>query len=205
MKIKLPLTLAFLLFAVSSGFAQAAGGGQAAKPAGGAVGGQVPKMKVAIVDSLAFKQKVAELKVKYDKLETEFQSRAQQLQSMQSKLSAQEKTLQEGKNLTPQQSQKLSDDIEQQKKLYNRTLEDSEAAARKREQEETEAIYDKLTKFLDEYCTKNGITAVFDLRRLQETRVAVYAADSANITEDFIREYNKSNQSAAPAASPAKP
>jgi outer membrane protein len=205
MSIKLPLTLAFLLFAASSVFAQAAGGGQAAKPSGGAVGGQVPKMKVAIVDSLAFKQKVAELKVKYDKLETEFQSRAQQLQSMQSKLSAQEKTLQEGKNLTPQQSQKLSDDIEQQKKLYNRTLEDSEAAARKREQEETEAIYDKLTKFLDEYCTKNGITAVFDLRRLQETRVAVYAADSANITEDFIREYNKSNQSAAPAASPAKP
>jgi Skp family chaperone for outer membrane proteins len=209
MKIKLLLTLAILLIAGSSVLAQSAGSGQEAKPPGGAVGGQVPQMKIAIVDSLIFKLKVAELKVKYDKLETEFQSRAQQLQSMQTKLSAQEKTLQEGKNLTPQQASKLSEEIESQKKLYNRTLEDSETAARKREQEETEAIYDKLIKFLDQYCTKNGITAVFDLRRLQETRVVVYAADTANITEDFIKEYNKSNQSAAPAApaaaSPAKP
>jgi outer membrane protein len=208
MKIKLLLTLAILLIAGSSALAQSAGSGQEAKPAGGAVGGQVPKMKIAIVDSLIFRQKVAELKVKYEKLEGEFQGRAQQLQSMQTKLSAQEKTLQEGKNLTPQQANKLSEEIEAQKKLYNRTLEDSEASARKREQEETEAVYEKLSKFLEQYCTKNGITAVFDLRRLGETRVVVYAADAANITEDFIKEYNKSNPSAAPAApaaSPAKP
>jgi outer membrane protein len=201
MKIRLLLTIAVLLIAGSSVLAQtgSAGGGQAAKQSGGAPAGPVPKMKVAIVDSLAFKTKVGELKVKYEKLEAEFQGRRQQLQSMQTKLEAQNKTLQEGKNLTPQQAQKLTEDIEQQKKLYNRTLEDSEGIARKREQEETDAIYEKLSKFLDQYCVKNGITTVFDLRRLQETRLVVYAAETANITEDLIKEYNKANPSAAPA------
>lgn len=210
MKIKLFLTLATLLIAGPSVLAQsnAAGGGQAAPATGGAVGGQVPKMKVAIVDSDAFKERVGELKIKYDKLVSEFESQRQQLQSMQTKLAAQQQTLQEGKNLTPQQAQKLSEDIEQQKKLYDRTLEDSQTAAQKREREETGAILEKLMKFLGSYCAKNGITAVFDLRRLQETRLVVYAADAANITEDFIKEYNKANPSAAaaaPATSPAKP
>jgi Skp family chaperone for outer membrane proteins len=205
MKIKLLLTMAFLLIAGSSVLAQeSAGSGQAAKP-GGVSGGPVPKMKIAIVDWQIFKIRVGELKAKYDKLEAEFQGRRQQLQSMQTKLEAQNKTLQEGKNLTPQQTQKLTEDIEQQKKLYNRTLEDSEVEARKREQEETEAIYEKLSKFLDQYCVKNGITTVFDLRRLQETSLVVYAAEPANITEDFIKEYNKSNPSSAPAPSTPKP
>ncbi len=205
MKFNLLLTMAFLLIAGPSVLAQeSAGSGQAAKP-GGVSGGPVPKMKIAIVDWQIFKIRVGELKVKYDKLEVEFQGRRQQLQAMQNKLEAQNKTLQEGKNLTPQQAQKLTEDIEQQKKLYNRTLEDSEGEARKREQEETEAIYDKLSKFLDQYCVKNGITTVFDMRRLQETRLVVHAADAANITEDFIKEYNKSNPSSAPAPSTPKP
>jgi outer membrane protein len=214
MRIKLLLTIAVLLIAGSSVLAQtgSAGSGQAAKQAGGEAGGPaakaggpVPKMKIAIVDAQSFKERVGELKAKYDKLVTEFQGRSQQLQSMQNKLEAQNKTLQESKNLTPQQAQKLTEDIEEQKKLYNRTLEDSQGMARKREQEETDAIYEKLNKFLSQYCTKNGITHVFDLSRLQETRMAVYAAEAANITEDFIKEYNKANPSTAPAASTAKP
>jgi outer membrane protein len=207
MKIKLLLTIAVLLIAGSSVLAQtgSAGSGQAAKPSGGEAGGPVPKMKIAIVDQRIFQEKVGELKVKYDKLATELQGRRQQLQAMQTKLEAQSKTLQESKNLTPQQTQKLTEDIEDQKKLYNRTLEDSEGFARKREQEETDAIYEKLSKFLNEYCVKHGITTVFNLSRLQETGLAVYAAEAANITEDFIKEYNKANPSTAPAASTAKP
>ena len=58
---------------------------------------------------------------------------------------------------------------------------------------ETEAIYEKLSKFLDQYCSKNGITTVFDARRLQETGVVVYAAPMANVTKDFVTEYNKAN------------
>ncbi len=189
MKIKTLLILAVMLFAVAGVRAQTA-------PAAG--GGQIPRMKVAIVDVLAFREGIGELRAKYEKLQTEFQARYRELEAMQSKIQSQEKVLNENKTLTPQQAQKLNDEYEQMKREYNRLLEDSQATAQKREREETEATYDKLSKFLDGYCVKNGITHVFDAQRLRESQIVVYAAAAANITEDFMKEYNKANP--APAA-----
>ncbi|MBK7601335.1 MAG: hypothetical protein IPJ07_23530 [Acidobacteria bacterium] len=90
------------------------------------------------------------MKAKYDKLQTEFAPRYQQLESIKSKLAAQEKTLNENTSRPAtgrQTGQRIS---EAGKKEYQRMLEDSQVTARKREQEETEAIYDKLSKFLDQ-------------------------------------------------------
>jgi len=157
----------------------------------------IPKMKIGIVDILAFRDQIGELKVKYDKLQTEFATLYQELESLQGTLAAQEKTLNENKGLTPQQAAKLAGDFESGKKEYQRKVEDTQVLARRRETEETEAIYDKLSKFLDQYCTKNGITTVFDARLLQETGVVVFAAQSANITEDFIKAYNAGNPAPA--------
>ena len=190
MKMKLLLTLAFMLIAVPGVFAQASGD-------------VATKMKVAIIDWAVFRDEIAELKTKYEKLQTEFASKARDLESMQNSIANKQKVLDENKNLTPQQAQKLTDEIESLKKDYNRSLQDSQDMARKREQAETEAIYDKLSKFLDQYCAKNGITTVFDARRLQETGVVVYAAPAANITKDFVSEYNKANP-VQTASAPAK-
>lgn len=158
---------------------------------------QIPKMKIGIVDILAFRDQIGELKVKYDKLQTEFATLYQELESLQSTLANQEKMLNENKGLTPQQAAKLASDFENGKKEYQRKVEDTQVLARRRETEETEATYDKLSKFLDQYCTKNGITTVFDARRLQETGVVVFAAQNANITEDFIKAYNAANPTPA--------
>ncbi|MDX2031403.1 MAG: OmpH family outer membrane protein [Blastocatellia bacterium] len=189
MKTKISLTLAVMLFAVSGVWAQTAA------PASG---GPVPNMKVAIVDVIAFREGILELRAKYEKLQTEFQARYRELEAMQSKIQSQEKVLNENKTLTPQQAQKLTEEYEQMKREYNRLLEDSQSTAQKREREETEASYDKLSKFMDQYCVKNKITHVFDAQRLRESQIVVYAAAAANITEDFIKEFNKSNP--APAA-----
>lgn len=166
-----------------------------------AQGTEIPKMKIAIVDVLSFREQVGELKAKYDKLQAEFTPKYQELEALQSKLAAQEKTLQTNASLTPQQAAKLTEEFEAGKKEYQRKLEDSQAMARKREEEDTGPIYDKLSKYLDQYCTKHGITHVFDARRLQETGIVVYASSVANITDDFVKEYNKANP--APAASAA--
>jgi len=190
MKMKLLLTLSFLLLAAPGAFAQAAGGAGA-------------KVKVAIIDTFIFRDEVLELKAKYEKLQTEFLPKARDLESMQTSIANKQKVLQENKTLTPQQAQKLNDEIEQLKKEYNRSLQDSQEAANKREQAETGDIYEKLSKFLDGYCSKYGITTVFDARRLQETGVVVYAAQPANITRDFIAEYNKANP-VQTAANPGK-
>ncbi len=186
MRTRLPMLITLLLVMGASAMAQ---------------GTEIPKMKIAIVDVLSFREQVGELKAKYDKLQAEFTPKYQELEALQSKLAAQEKTLQTNANLTPQQAAKLTEEFEAGKKEYQRKLEDSQAMARKREEEDTGPIYDKLSKYLDQYCTKHGITHVFDARRLQETGIVVYASSVANITDDFVKEYNKANP--APAASAA--
>jgi outer membrane protein len=188
MKLKFFPPLVVLLLLAASAVAQSTG----AAPA------QVPKMKIAIVDVQAFRESIGELKTKYEKLTVEFQAKYRELDAMQNNIKAKEQVLQENKTLTPQQAQKLNDEYEQMKRDYNRMLEDAQTLAGRREREETEAIYDKLSKFMDQYCTKLGITHVFDAGRLRETGLVVYAAAAANVTEDFIREYNKANP--APAA-----
>ena len=196
MKIKLLLTfaLALPLLLVSAQSAQAQAGGAAPTA-------QPPKLKVAIIDVLAFREGVAELKVKFEKLQAEFAPRYRELESLQTSLAAKEKVLAENKTLTQAQAAKLQQELEEGKKTYQRLVEDSEAIARKREEEETGPIKEKLSKFLEQYAQKNNISFVFDGRELQETGIVIYADCKANITEDFMKEYNKANPAPAGAAS----
>src|SRR5215510_16440027 len=154
MKMKLLLTLAFLFIAAPGAFTQGADG--------------FAKMKVAMIDSTVFRDEVLELKAKYDKLQAEFAPKYRDLESMQNSIANKQKVAQENKTLTPQQAQKLSDEIEQLKKEYNRSLQDSQDLADKRAQAETDDIYDKLRKSLEQYCAKKGITQLFDARRLSD-------------------------------------
>src|SRR5438034_11129283 len=129
-KLLLTLALAFPLLVVAGGNALA----QA--QTGGAAGGQATKTKIGIVDVLAFRDGVAELKVKYDKLQTEFAPRYRELEAMQAKLASQEKVLNENQNLTQQQAAKLSQEFQEGKKSYERMVQDAQDNAGKREEAE---------------------------------------------------------------------
>ncbi|MFN0110037.1 MAG: OmpH family outer membrane protein [Blastocatellia bacterium] len=189
MKTKLLLTLALVLAATGVALAQTGG----AQPA-------ATKTKIAIIDVMAFRDGIAELKIKYEKLQAEFAPRYRELESMQSSLAAKEKVLNENQNLTQQQGLKLQQELEEGKRVYQRTVEDAQAIAQKREEEETGPTKEKLSKYLEQYCVGKGIAFVFDGRQLQETGIVIYADGKANITEDFIKEYNKANPAPAGAA-----
>lgn len=158
------------------------------------------KMKLGIIELAAFRAEIGELKIKYEKLQTEFASKQRELESMQTSIAAKQKTLQEAQNLTQQQGAKLQEEIQSLQKEAQRKLEDAQAMAQRREQEETSAIYDKISKFLEQYCTQKGITHVLEAGRLRETALIVYAAPPAFITDDFIKEYNKANPATTAAA-----
>jgi Skp family chaperone for outer membrane proteins len=190
MKMKLLLTLAFLIIAAPGVFAQAAGGG-------------TTKTKVAIIDATIFREEVLELKAKYEKLQAEFATKGRDLESMQNSIANKQKVAQENKTLTLQQAQKLNDEIEELKKEYTRSLQDTQDTYNKREKADTDDVYEKIGKFLEQYCAKHGISSVFDARRLQDTGVVVYAIPTSNITKDFISEYNKANP-VQTAANPTK-
>lgn len=158
------------------------------------------KAKIGIIDLAAFRTEIGELKVKYEKLQREFEPRQRELETMQSSLEAKQKALQETKTLTAQQGAKLQEDIQSLQKEVTRKTEDAQAMAQKREQEETGATYDKISNFLEQYCTQRGITQVLEAGRLRETSLVVYATPAAFITEDFVKEYNKANPAPATAA-----
>jgi outer membrane protein len=158
------------------------------------------KTKIGIIDITAFRSEVGELKVKYEKLQTEFAAKQRELEAMQTSIGAKQKALQEGQTMTPQQVAKLQEEIQTLQREFQRKGEDAQALAQRREQEETGAIYDKISKFLEQYCAQKGITVVLEAGRLRETAMVVFAAPTAFITDDFIKEYNKANPAAATAA-----
>ena len=155
------------------------------------------KFKLGILELGAFRTEVGELKQKYEKLQIEFAPKQRELESMQSSIEAKQKALQETKSLTAQQAAKLQDEVQELQRELQRKTEDAQAMAQKREREETGAIYDKISKFLEQYCAQKGITQVLEAGQLRESGMVVYANPKAFITDDFVKEYNKANPSAA--------
>jgi Skp family chaperone for outer membrane proteins len=158
------------------------------------------KTKIGIIEIAAFRVEVGELKVKYEKLQTEFSTLQRELENIQASIQAKQQALQEGKNLTPQQAAKLQAEGQELQKELTRKQEDGQAMAQKRESEETGAIYEKISKFLEQYCAQKGITQVLEAGRLRESGLVIYAAPAAFITDDFIKAYNKANPAPATAA-----
>ena len=198
MKKQFLFALLFSLVALSaaslSAHAQAPAASPAPAPAADA------KTKIGIIEIAAFRVEIGELKAKYEKLQAEFAPRQRQLESLQTSIESKQKVLQEGKTLTPQQAAKLQDEIQGLQTEAKRKLEDSQAEAGKREQAETGATYEKISKFLEQYCTQKGITQVLEASKLRETGLVIYAAATAFITDDFVKEYNKANPVPATAA-----
>jgi outer membrane protein len=210
-KVRLLQIIVGVALAASGVFAQTPVPKSAAAPPSAGAGSttDVQKTKIALLSFLALREAIGELKQRYDKLQGEFGPRANEIDSLQNSIEAKEKVLAENKNLTAQGARTLANEVEQLKREYQRKLEDSQELARKRESEETAPVLEKISDFLEKYCQKYGITHVFDVGRLQETGVALYAAPGTNITEDFVKEYNKANPTptaaAKPTAAPATP
>lgn len=213
MNTRLLLISALLLIAASVSVAQTPTppAGQSAAPATGAqTAVEVPKMKIGVINIAAFREYVGEMRQRYEKLQAEFGPVSNELNAMQSKIAAQQQVLQEkGPSMTPIQARKLSDDIEELKRQFQRKSEDAQTQARKREEEETGPIFDKINQFMILYAQKRGLTMVLEASGIGQA--LIYAAPEANITEDFINEYNKAYPvpataaSSAPAPGAAKP
>lgn len=203
MKTKFLSLLILLLGLTASALAQT----QGARPntnaqAAPAPAGPVPMAKIAMLDLAVLRDGVAELKQRYEKLNAEFASKGNELTSMQTSLDAMAKVLSDTSKMTQQQIAKKADDYQSLKKELERKQEDYEALANKRAKEETDPVYKKVLEFLDTYSKQRGITIVFEATAARETQAIVFRAEPVDITDDFIKEYNKANPvaPAAPAA-----
>lgn len=79
--------------------------------------------------------------------------------------------------------------------------EDYQAIGEKRLAEVAQPINEKIGKSLSSFCQQRGIVLLMEGGALQQTGVVLYASAATDITEEFVKEYNKANPgSGAPAA-----
>jgi len=168
------------------------------------VGAAIPDGKVAVINSQAFADNINELKQKYDQVINQFKDRSQRLEDAQNRLQSMENDLKTKQNvLKADDYAKLQDDYERLKKTSQREFEDAKAEYERVRETTTRPVRDKLLQFLQGYATQRGIVMILDLAGAAQTGALAYWNPGADVTEDFITEYNKANPVAGAPAAPA--
>jgi outer membrane protein len=191
---------AFLMAAVAS-----AASAQQATQAG--LGAAVPDGKIAVINTQAFPDNIAELKQKYDQVNSQFKDRSQRLQDAQARLTSMENDMKtKGNVMKADDLTKLQNDYTDLKKRSERELEDAKAEYDRAVDASTRPVRDKLYQFLQTYATQRGIVMIINLAGAAQSGTLAFWNPGTDITEDFIAEYNKANPVAgAPAASKPAP
>lgn len=178
-------------------------------PAGNAAanqaGGTGAEGKVAIVFFPYFRDGIQEMKVKLDALNAEFEPRNKEMQVLQDRLQNLKTQIQNATGtVTASVRQAWVDEGTEKEKLLKRMQEDTEALAKKRFEEVGNPIQEKILAFLQTYAQQRGIVVVFEGGALYQNGLVLFASGAVNITEDFIKEYNKANPVAGAAPATTK-
>lgn len=213
MKIAKFLYLTVALFALgSAAFAQQNPAGTA--PAAGAPPQGVPgglKGKVAVINTAALQEAIYEFKAKRDTLNKQFEPRVRDLELLAGQIQSRENTLKtQGDSLTPAKRAELTEQVESLKRDYQRKGEDLEADGGRARDLALKPISEKMDRFARDYAAKKGISVLIDLAGAYNSGNLVWYDPRLDVTEDFVKEYNKANPVAGaapttPPATPAKP
>jgi Skp family chaperone for outer membrane proteins len=176
-------------------------------PAGSApTGGTGAEGKIAYLNTAQFEQGIAEYKAKLEALFTEFEPKNKEIKSEEEALNTLRSKIQnQGATVSPQVRAQWQDELAQKEKTLKRKAEDYNTLGQKKLAEVAQPVLDKISEFLKQYCQQRGIVLVLDGNRAAQSGVLVWGAQAADITSDFIVEYNKANPSgSAPAPSATK-
>jgi Skp family chaperone for outer membrane proteins len=167
----------------------------------------IPTGKLVVVNTLAFTEKIDEFKRQVSKLEEKFKARTTELQTIGTKLEELKKKVEDQNNAPEVRRQAQEQGIALEKE-YKRKSEDLQADIEKEQAVILNPVREKVFRFMESYAASRGIVMIFDLAVLaQGNNLAMlpYLDPAADITEDFVKEYNKANPVAPAAATPAKP
>ena len=174
-------------------------------PATAAGGGTGAEGKVAYSNTGAFRQGIGELKVRLDALNSEFDPKRKEIQSLEEELNNLKNKIQtQGPTVSVQVRAQWTEEFTEKEKTYKRKAEDYDQMGQRRLAEISQPVYDKIGKVLESYCQARGIVLVLEGGAAQQAGILLYAAQATDITDDFMKEYNKANPGAAPAVTPAK-
>ncbi|HZS09784.1 MAG TPA: OmpH family outer membrane protein [Blastocatellia bacterium] len=182
------------------------------RPAGGAsapaavTGGTGAEGKVAFVDTAAFRTGIQELKVKLDTLNTEFEPRNKEIQAKQEEITNLNNKIQtQGSTVTPAVRNQWADELNQKQVAYKRFEEDLNTLAKKRYEEVSGPVYEKIGTALEQYAKQHGITVIFEVNALSQGQALIYRLPASDITDDFMKEYNRTNPAGAAGSAARRP
>jgi Skp family chaperone for outer membrane proteins len=154
--------------------------------------------KIAVINTAAFRVGIGELKAKLEALDKEFEPKNKELEGLQKQLNDLKTRLAApNPSADPSARNKLMDQGAELEKALQRKSEDYQALFQKRGQEVVSPIMDKINKFLDQYSKQNDIVLVLDHQAARSSGVLAWAKQDLEITEDFMKAYNKANPTPA--------
>jgi Skp family chaperone for outer membrane proteins len=164
-------------------------------------GGGGAQGKIAIINTAAFRVGIGEFKTTLDALNKEFEPQNNELEGLQ-------KQLQELKNKVETEGAKVQPSVRdgwieqgtQLEKTLKRKTEDYQTLFQRRGQEVVGPIMDRINKFFDQYCQQRNIVMVLERQVAESSNLLVWMAPPAEITDDFMNEYNKAHPSSNPVA-----
>ena len=160
---------------------------------------------IAIIDSSAFtdeKNGIARVMVAMQQLQSKFQPLSVEIRGMRDRLSTMRSDIQKKRLIQDSAiTAKQADEADQLELQIKRKSEDAQASY----QRELQAVLDPLQKdignALTAYAEARGVTLLIDANRVP----IVYAANSLDITKEFIAEYNRTHPAAPGVGAPARP
>src|SRR5262249_17664418 len=164
-------------------------------------GGSGAEGKLAYINTGKFTSDINELKVKIEALNNEFESKKKEVEAEDNALNnLKNKINTQGAKVSAQVRNQWVDEATDKEKSLTRKKEDYSQIGQRRLTEVTQPIYEKVGKFLETYCQQRGIVMVLEGGAAQQAGILLFAAQATDITDDFIKEYNKANPAAAGAA-----
>jgi Skp family chaperone for outer membrane proteins len=165
-----------------------------------AAGGTGAEGKLAYLNSSRFRDGISELKERIDALNKEFEPKKKEVQSLEEEVNNLKNKIQtQGPTVSAQVRAQWVDEGTEKEKRLKRLAEDYEALGQKRLAEAYQPVSDKIMKFLDSYCQQRGIVMVMEGGAVQQAGVLLWASTATDITEDFMKEFNKINTGGAAA------
>jgi len=178
-------------------------GGSAPATGGGGTGAEG---KVAIINTAAFRTGITEMKIKLDALNSEFEPKSKELQGIQDQLNNLKNQIQtQGATVQPAVRNQWQEQATEKEKELKRKSEDYDALAKKRLEEVSGPIYERIGRALEQYAQKRGIMMVIEAGAAQNAGLIVFANEATDITTDFMKEYNGSNPASGGAPQAAAP
>jgi Skp family chaperone for outer membrane proteins len=168
-------------------------------------GGSGAEGKVAVLFFGQFRQGIDELKVKLDALNAELEPKRKEIQALDDELNKLKSKIQtQGPTVTPQVRNQWVEEATEKEKLLKRQAEDFEGAAQKRFNQVSQPVYEKIQKSIASYSQQRGIVMVLEGGQSFQSSVMVWYAPATDITEDFMKEYNKANPAGTASVSGTK-